>query len=473
MVRDRLRRRRAPILAGLSVLVAATFAACDSQPDPPSPPASSAATPVEITFGVWGSNREVQAYQSVVDTYNESATGVQVSIQAWPSAEALADSVTSGARPDVFLLARADLDRVAEQGLNKPLLELVDERGVDIGDGYSRDAVLAFSAADQLQCMPYGVSPMVIYYNKELVDFERMTERELPAPTPDPVTGAYTAWDFEEFRAAAEFASRPRRGTKGIHVDPTVRGLAPFIFAGGGDVFNDDVNPTSLDFSSGDTRDALTPTLELLRDPALTLTNEELAEAPVIDWFKSGKLAMMAGFRSMVPELRGASGLQFDVMPIPSIDGRATVGDLSGLCIGARPLSTIPEAADFLVYVVSAEAVARVATAGYLVPANLQVAASADFLQPDQRPASAQVFNASIRDLRFFPLIDSFRDLEAAVAGPLRQLLTMPVPDTDALTTQIDEESRPLLDPDFVAESPEPESPEPQSPESEDTESQN
>lgn len=458
MVRDRLRRRRAPILAGLVVLLAATFAACDSQTNPPPPPpASSATTPVEITFGVWGSTREVQAYQSVVDTYNESSTGVEVTIQAWPSARALADSVVSGARPDVYLLSRDDLDRVAEKGLNKPLLELVDERGVDIGDGYSRDAVLAFSAADQLQCMPYGISPMVIYYNKELVDFERMTERELPAPTADPDTGAYTSWDFEELRAAAEFASRPRRGTKGIFVEPTVHGLAPFIFAGGGDVFNDDVNPTSLDFSSGDTRDALTPTLELLRDPALTLTKEELADAPVIDWFKSGKLGMMAGFRSMVPELRGASGLQFDVMPIPSMDGRATIGDLSGLCIGARPLSSIPEAADFLVYVVSAEAVARVATAGYVVPANLQVAASDDFLQPDQRPGSAQVFNASIRDLRFFPLIDSFRDLEAAVAGPLRQLLTMPVPDTEALTTQIDEESRPLLDPDFVSESPEPE----------------
>jgi multiple sugar transport system substrate-binding protein len=468
MVRDRLGRRRTPILAALLLLLAASIAACDSGANPsPNPnPDPTTTTPVELTFGVWGSDREIAAYQSVVDTYNESATGVEVTIKSWPDADALADSITSGGRPpDVFLLSRADLEAVIEDRLNQPLLELVDERGVDFGDGYSRDAVLAFSAVDELQCMPYGVSPMVIYYNKELIDFERMAERELPAPAPveqpedaDPEADqTYAAWTFEEFRAAAEFASRPRRETKGIHIEPTLRGLAPFVYAGGGDVFDNDVEPTSLAFSSDETRDALTPTLELLRDPALTLTEEQLAEAPAVDWFKQGKLGMVAGFRSMVPDLRGASGLDFDVMPMPSIDDEATIGDISGLCISARPASTIPQAADFLVYVVSAEAVARVVTAGYLVPANLQVAASADFLQPDLRPASAQTFNTSVREMRLLPLIDSFRDLEAAVRGPLRQLLTMPVPDLEALTTQIDEESRPLLDPDFVSETPDPE----------------
>ena len=465
MVRDRLRRRRTSVAASLLLLLTAVIGACDSEAQPQPNPSSSPATPVELTFGVWGRDAEVAAYQSVVDTYNESATGVQVSVKGWPDSEALAASITAGERPpDVFLLSRADLEAVTEEGLNKPLLELVDERGVDFGDGLSREAFVSFSAEDDLQCMPYGVSPMVIYYNKALIDFERMAERELPAPEPvedpedpDPENRTYAAWSFDEFRAAAEFASRPRKKTKGVHVEPTIRGLAPFIYAGGGEVFNEDVDPTSLAFSTDDTRDALTPALELLRDPALTLTEDELAQAPAVEWFKQGKLGMIAGFRSLVPELRAIPGLDFDVMPMPAIDDRATIGDISGLCISARPAATIPQAADFLVYLASAEAVARVATAGYLVPANLQVVASDDFRQPDLRPASAQIFNSSISDMRLLPLIDSFRDLEAAVGGPLRQLFTMPVPDPDALTTQIDEESRPILDPDFVSEAPDPE----------------
>ena len=474
MMRDRLRRRRTPIVVSLLLVVSASLAACDSEAQPRPKPTPTTAGPTELTFGVWGNSREIDAYQSVVDTYNESASGVQVTIKAWPDAEALADAVLAGGdTPDVFLLSRTDLERVSEAGLNKPLLELVDERGVDFGDGYSREALLAFSAADDQQCMPYGVSPMVIFYNKDLIDFERMAERELPAPTPlepegeepdeSPGDGTeeqtqadptYVAWTFDELAAAAKFASRPRRQTKGIHVEPNLRGLAPFVYAGGGEVFDDDAEPTSLAFSSDETRDALTPTLELLRDPALTLTQEQLEEKPAIEWFKQGQLGMMAGFRSMVPDLRRASGLDFDVMPMPTMDDRATVGDVSGLCISARPVATIPQAADFLVYLASAEAVARVATAGYLVPANLQVAASEDFLQSDQRPATAQVFNASVPDMRLMPLIDSFRELEAAVRDPLRQLLTMPVLDAEALTTQIDEESRTILDPE--AESPDP-----------------
>ncbi|MDQ4051779.1 MAG: extracellular solute-binding protein [Actinomycetota bacterium] len=458
----------------LLLLAAGAIAGCDSAARPQPKPSPTTAGPTELTFGVWGKSREIEAYQSVVDTYNESASGVQVSIKAWPDAEALADAVLADEDPpDVFLLSRVDLERVTEAGLNKPLLELVDERGVDFGDGYSREALLAFSAADDQQCMPYGISPMVIFYNKELIDFERMAERGLPAPTPletedenpEETSGAgtdeetqpeptYAAWTFDELRAAAEFASRPRRETKGIHVEPSLRGLAPFVFAGGGELFDDDVEPTSLAFSSDETRDALTPTLELLRDPALTLTQEQLAEQPAIEWFKHGQLGMMAGFRSMVPELRGVSGLNFDVMPMPTMDDRATIGDVTGLCISARPAAIIPQAADFLVYVASAEAVARVATAGYLVPANLQVAASEDFLQTDQRPVTSQTFNTSVPDMRLMPLIDSFRDLEAAVRGPLRQLLTMPVLDAEALTTQIDEESRPILDPE--SESPDP-----------------
>ena len=46
---------------------------------------------------------------------------------------------------------------------------------------------------------------------------------------------------------------------------------------------------------------------------------------------------MIAGFRALVPELREVPGLDFDVMPIPSIDGAATVGDITGLCISPGP----------------------------------------------------------------------------------------------------------------------------------------
>ena len=188
---------------------------------------------------------------------------------------------------------------------------------------------------------------------------------------------------------------------------PTLRGLASFVYSGGGDLFDDAVEPTSLAFSSDQTREALTPTLELLRDPSLTLTDEQLRSSTPLELFESGKLGMITGFRSETPELRATEGLSFDVMPMPTIDDDATIGELSGLCISSQT-ATLPAAADLLVYLVSSEAVARVTSAGYLVPANLEVARSNDFLQPQLQPAQAGLFTDSIRSMRLLPLIDSY-----------------------------------------------------------------
>lgn len=447
--------------AGLAILLALGLAACSgTTPDPtPSPTTSTKPPkPTTLTFGVWGAKEEVAAYEDLVETYNAEAEATEIELITWPSHDAFAAALRRASDPeggdtseipDLYLASRGDLAELRAAGLNKPLLELLDERGVDYSDDYARDALLAFSADNELQCMPYGISPMVIYYNTDLIDFERMRQQGLPAPEDD----LHEEWTFEQFTAAAQFATRPRRDTRGVHIDPTLRGLAPFIYSGGGELFDDDDNPTSLALSEDDSRDALTRTLELLRDASLTLTDEQLTQATAVEWFKRGKLGMVAGFRELTPELRRVEGLDFDVMPMPILDDDATVGDITGLCVSPDAPS-IAKAADFLVYVVSQESVARVAAEGYLAPASLPVAVSEDFLQPTQLPLHAGVFTRSVRSMVVPPLLDDWPVLERAVASSLRSLLTLTLPDIEALTTQIDEESRVVLDPELASPSP-------------------
>lgn len=446
-------RRRTAALVVLFLTFAAGVAACDAggaNPNP-TPGTGPADSPTKLTFGVWGTDEEIAAYQDVADIYNSLSDGSQVKVLSWPTQEAERAALRAGGPiPDVFMLARGDLAWLDDQDLNEPVDELLDERGVDFGDGYSRDALRAFAADNRLQCMPYGISPMVIYYNTELIDFERMRERELAAPSDD----EHTRWSFEQFAAAADFATRPPAHTRGLSVEPTLRGLAPFIYSGGGEVFNDDSDPTSLAFSSGDTQDALTTTLTLLRDASLNLTEDQLAKASPLEWFERGRLGMIEGFRSLVPELRQVPGLGFDVMPMPVLDTAATVGDITGLCLSADTADTA-EAADFLVYATSADSVRRVVRAGYLAPANLDVSLSEDFLQPGRLPEHANVFNNSVRALEIAPLIDTLADLEDAVSSSLHELVNVTVLNLDELTAQIDAESVPVLDPDAVPETPE------------------
>ncbi len=401
---------------------------------------------------MFGPSREVKAFQDVVDAYNETSDDSRVSIVSWPGHDQLLDALRAGKPvPDVFLASRSDLAWLRQQKITQPVDDLLDERGVDFGDDYARDALDAYSVDNRLQCMPFGISPMVIYYNTDLVDFDKMIARGLDVPD---VSHSANRWSLEQFATTASFATRPGRRSRGLYVDPTLRGLAPFVYSGGGSLFDDDADPTSLTLSSGGTRAALERTLPLLRDPQLNLTERQLAKATPLEWFERGRLAMFAGFRSRVPELRRVPGLSFDVMPMPVLDSAATVGDITGLCLSSRAAST-PEAADFLVHATSTESVARVARAGSLAPANLEVGLSGDFLQPGRQPQHASFFNTAVRSMVIPPLLKNGPELEFAVSADLRELVTVPVlDDLEAITQRIDEKSRLFLDPGSPSESP-------------------
>ena len=280
MVRDRLRRRRTPVLATLLLVLAASIAACDSEADTAAetrPDQHHARRAHLRRVGERPGDRGVPERRRHLQ--RELDRGPRHRSRAGPTPRRWRTrSRPASTRPTCSCSSRADLAAVTEEGLNRPLLELVDERGVDFGDGYSRDA-----AAGLL-----GRRRAAVHALRRLADGHLLQQGpdrlradgasascpcRRPTRTPGSTTGGASR------SSAPPRSSRAARAgeTKGIHVEPTLRGLAPFVYAGGGDLFNSDSEPTSLDFSSDETRDALTPTLELLRDPALTLTEEELA----------------------------------------------------------------------------------------------------------------------------------------------------------------------------------------------------
>jgi len=451
----RASRGRRAMLAAVTAGLVLSAVGCtdDGGQRPRSAPSTSPTAPAvsQLTFGVYGPPDEIAAYRATVDDWNAGGKDrPEVKLRTWPDHAAMRADIEGGAPvPDVFLASRADLGWMLDKGLNQPVDELLDERGVEFGDQYSRDAVQAFGVDDRLQCMPYSVSPMLIFYNRDLVNFKQMERRGLPGPGADP-----SSWSFEEFSAAADYAARPRRGTKGVHIAATLTGLAPFIGSGGGSVFDDDTDPTSLAFSSDGTRSALERTLALLRNPQLTLDDDQLAEASPLTWFERGRLGMIAGYRSLVPELRKVDGLRFDVMPMPVLDSSSTVGDMTGICL-SRSSESIPLAADFLVHEISPESVGRVTETGYLAPANLEVALSDTFLQPGQQPEHSLFFTSSVRSITLPPLIDTLGKIEAAVQPSLDQLVYgVGVLDLEGVTEQIDQESRAVLSPPEPTESP-------------------
>lgn len=450
------------VVAAVVAAVVAGIMFVISAPEEPAvrPQPTETPTPTEnpvVTFGVWGTDAEIAAYQEAVDAYNETTVVVEATLASWSdSAAMLADLESGAADPDVFLLPREDLGATMAADRNRPVLDLLDARGVSVGDDYFRSAITAFSAEDALQCMPWTSSPMVIYYNTDLIDFDQMREQGLPVPRESD-----GRWSLDAFEEAARVATRPRRGTRGFAIEPTLEGLAPFLLSGGGSLFDAD-EPTSLALGDDASAGALTETLTVLRESQYTLTDEQLERRTPLEWFQRGRVGMIAGYRDLVPLLRETEDLNFDVLPMPRLGNNVTTGKMTGLCVAEGPQDEVDRAADFLVHLTSSQEVTDVTVAtGSLAPADQQVAFSPEYLQPDLQPARSTVFTDEQRYIALPPLLESWEELEALAADDLATLLTTPVLTPEEIQEALialDEESRALMDPDYEPDESESES---------------
>lgn len=437
----RPRWARTTALGATVVLLAAACTVTDADPDagpdagPATPAPTATAEPVTLRLGVHGPDGLLAAYEEMAAAYEEANPGVRVELVTAPDHDAAMGAIerdrSAGEAPDVFLVEHGDLPTLLDEEWIQPIDELLSQRGVDFGDGYQREGMTAFSADMRLHCMPHDVSPMVVYYNTDLLDLSTIGDDPEDAPN------AEDGWTFDQFAEAARSVSTRR--VKGVHVAPDLEQLAPFVWSAGGGLVDSTGDPSRLTLSEGESRDALEQVLTLLREPRVTPSREQLSRRSAVDRFTRGRLAMVLGYRSLVPRLREADDLSFDVMPLPRLGSYRTISSITGFCLSADT-DQAEAAADLLTYVVGAgeEIVTR---AGYTLPANLDVAYSRDFSQRSLEPESAFVFNEGIRRAEHVPLGREWRAAAARAVPQLTRLLFSPVIDLDRILERIDQAS--------------------------------
>jgi multiple sugar transport system substrate-binding protein len=281
------------------------------------------------------------------------------------------------------------------------------------------------------------VQPSVIFYNKKLVSFDRIKV--------DPPT-AGQGWTLDQFATAARWATDHHPGVAGGYLEPSLTGLAPFVYSGGGTLFDSDQQPTSLALSDDANVQTLSQTVRALRAPGDRLSQAQLERHTPLEWFARGKLALLEGSRRMVPDLRAAAGLKFDVMPMPSLGTSATVGSLTGLCI-SQHAKNVGTAADFLAYASSPGALALVSYGGYLQPADQAVALSDAFQQPGLKPRHASVFTFSVKSMVYPPVVGQWDDIDLAVDPLLDRMLRGRPADVPRLARKVDRTSYRIIGP--------------------------
>jgi multiple sugar transport system substrate-binding protein len=417
--------------------VALVLAGCTGEGDPggdPSPSETSApttASPQPLRVAVFGDKVRLRAYREIVEAYRVEHPDSEVEVKAYRASDAALEEVLTsleqGWDPDVFLADQRQLPQLIATGGLEPVDTMLEDRGVDFGDGYQRVGLTSFSANSRLQCMPAEVSPLVLYYNKRLLRRAQPPE-PLELPTPEDPT-----WEWETFEPLARvIASLDLLGPiKGAWFPADVNALTAFLRSAGGDIVDDTTQPTSLSLASDEGLEVVGTLAAFARDTSVSLSAEQLDEQDAVDWFADGKLGMLVGTRDDLPRLRAAQGLRFDVLPLPSFGRFRSVAAMTAWCVNGAT-EQLSAAGDFVAFAVGPEASAIAARSGAMVPSALDALHGRSFTQPRQQPRNAEVYSVAIRRSEPMPYSPAWETVTADVERSLARLYSDPEIDLDA-----------------------------------------
>ena len=494
------RSGRVGVVAVLATLTsAAALAGCTSDPGagpatPPSSRSSSSAPPVPQTLrlSVYGEGAAIRAYRRIADSFEADNPGVTVTLVRHSDAAAAAEdafadlsapdpATASGAPsgaasgsagspstaptptvsaaprsatpPDVFLLDEHYLPDLVSTGRLHPLDVDLEDRGVDFGDGFQRIALTAFSADSALQCMPFEMTPTVLFVNTRLVRFP--PPGASPSPTPEEQDDEQVvtppaedgSWRWDDFAATATRVVQESLvpGLKAVYLPDDADLLQALMRTAGGDIVDDTDRPGSLSLDSDAGREALTAYVTLARDRSVVLTPRQARRKAPIDRFTDGKLAFLFGTRADVPRLR-AAGVPFDALSVPGFGRPRTSSAISGLCVDAD--SPVRETAvDFVAHAVNEDSMDVAARSGALVPAALDVVNSPAFTQEGRRPRTVAPFLEGQKRSVLMPYSLGWRLAETRVEELMARLVATPNQD---LETQLEDEL-PAIDEDSKA----------------------
>ncbi len=389
-------------LAGLAL--AAPACGGDDQParsgdEPESVPA--------ISFQVTGDPEETRAYKELAQSYKQE-TGRTVTVVEVPERDVhlakLTTGFSAGRAPDVFLLNYRYLGGFAER-------KVIDPAGprLDSSDAFAREDFFplpleAFEYDGELQCIPQNASSLAVYYN---ADAFREAGIEPPGDS----------WTYDEFAAAAEKLTGD--GRHGVGIDLSTIRAAPWVWAAGGDLVDDETNPTRFEFDTPEGRRGLEHVLALRRNGWAPSADEVDAKG-VDDRFLEGSLGMFLSSRRDVPVLRTITDFEWDVAPFPTDVEPASVLHSDGFCMAKGDKADA--AWKWVEYALGAKGQEVLAASGRSVPSLRAVAESPVFLDADEPPASSKVFVDALSQMHKLPVTPNWVDVEGRTDDVLESL---------------------------------------------------
>lgn len=393
-------------LATLVVVLAVAAAGCA---------ADAAADRSGLQVVLFGDAVEVAGYERMVDAFAQTRPDLDVTLSPVATQDELMAKLTTafagGEPPDVFLLNFRKYGQFAAQDAIEPVQPHLDASEVLDEDDFAPVALDAFRFdGEELTCMPQNLSSLVVYYNADL----------FAAAGAEP---PHEGWTWDDFLAAARAVTAADEGVYGLGTDPQIIRVAPFVWSNGGEVVDDPDDPTRLVLDEGPAREALDFFLDLSLVHGVVPPDAEEQSRDSETRFLDGHLGMFLGSRRSTPTLRTIEDFSWDVGPLPVAPGGepASILHSDAYCMSADA-GQHDDAWAFIEFAMGVEGQEVLAESGRTVPSRRDVARSDVFLEPEQPPASAQVFLDAEDGMRATPHTATWARVESEADDLLAEI---------------------------------------------------
>lgn len=327
----------------------------------------------EITFSTWGSLEEKKVNDDIIALFEAKYPGTKVKLEYIPDEYTTKiDTMFLGKMaPDVIYGIVRYLAPWASQDLLMDLTdrfkespELLDENkySVELYEGFKYDGKNIATVN--------GADTMLLFYNKDLFD-----AANVPYPTDN--------WTYDDMLdAAKKLTIRDEKGKPtqfGISVGFGNEPAGAFIYANGGEIFDDVNNPKKAVYNSPETVEALQFLSDLIH--VYKVSPNEADSEILGGGFDTGKIAMIVDGVWGIVNRKNIEEFKWDITTVPSKDGivRRIPAQHAGYAISKTTKN--PDLAwEFAKFMQSDEAQKLLAASGLITVINKDIAKSDDVI---------------------------------------------------------------------------------------------
>jgi multiple sugar transport system substrate-binding protein len=291
--------------------------------------------PVTIDYSFWGNPVSIGVERDIIDAYHDMQDDVRVApvVAGYNDYHTmLLTQMAGGSGPDVLRVDSYYFEDFLSLGALQSIDDLIERDEIDLSV-YYQQGIEENTYEGSLYGLPWATSPLYMFINLDVFE-----EAGVAVPDFD-----WTVDDFE--RIARELTDGDTYGY-GLELN-TVSVVLPFVWAQGGDLYNDARDTFTLhqpEAVAGLQRLADMYAEGLMPEDSITATADTLTR-----WFANDRIGMRLGSAAEILGAQAVEGLRFEVMNMPTGPGGNRTTVYKSNIIGIGSASDKEEAAwDFL-----------------------------------------------------------------------------------------------------------------------------